>query len=312
VPLLPDGSNAVVPEGCEPGTPFSLTIVALAIYLRFIQNISYQRLARLFRDLFDLVLSVGALDAMLQRAKPCFDREVTAILARLRRSRVVYSDETSVRIDGVNWWNWVFQNDEIVLHVIRPSRGHGVVEETLDGHRPALWVSDLYGAQQGHADQWQICLAHQLRDCRYAIEAGDMVFAPRMKRLILRAFAIARRRHELAATTRRSYKARLERDMDAIMVLNVEQKDGRRLRKRYGKHRGSLFTFLDHPELAPDNNGSERALRPTARSPVGSVQTGVPIFMRLSARPLAPPPNRVFTLLMLSATLSSQVRLNRG
>ena len=255
---------AVVPEGCEPGTPFSLTIVALAIYLRFIQNISYQRLARLFRDLFGLVLSVGALDAMLQRAKPCFDREVTAILARLRRSRVVYSDETSVRIDGVNGWNWVFQNDEIVLHVIRPSRGHGVVEEILDGHRPALWVSDLYGAQQGHADQWQICLAHQLRDCRYAIEAGDMVFAPRMKRLILRAFAIARRRHELAATTRRSYKARLERDMDAIMGLNVEQKDGRRLRKRYGKHRGSLFTFLDHPELAPDNNGSERALRPTA------------------------------------------------
>ena len=107
---------AVVPEGCEPGTPFSLTIVVLAIYLRFIQNISYQRLACLFRDLFGLVLSVGALDAMLQRAKPCFDREVTAILARLRRSRVVYSDETSIRIDGINGWNWVFQNDEIVLH----------------------------------------------------------------------------------------------------------------------------------------------------------------------------------------------------
>ena len=306
---------AVVPEGCEPGTPFSLTIVALAIYLRFIQNISYQRLARLFRDLFGLVLSVGALDAMLHRAKPCFDREVTAILARLRRSRVVYSDETSVRIDGINGWNWVFQHDEIVLHVIRPSRGHGVVEETLDGHRPALWVSDLYGAQQGHADQWQICLAHQLRDCRYAIEAGDMVFAPRMKRLILRAFAIARRRHELAATTRRSYKARLERDMDAIMGLNVEQKDGRRLRKRYGKHRGSLFTFLDHPKLTPTTTAPNEPCvlpQPTARSPVGSVQTGVPIFMRLSARPLAQPPNRVFTLLMLSATLSSQVRLNRG
>jgi transposase len=34
---------------------------------------------------------------MLQRAKPCFDTEVTAILARLRRSRIVCSDETSVR-----------------------------------------------------------------------------------------------------------------------------------------------------------------------------------------------------------------------
>jgi len=30
----------------------------------------------------------------------------------------------------------------------------------MAGHRPVIWVSDLYGAQQGHADLWQICLAH--------------------------------------------------------------------------------------------------------------------------------------------------------
>ena len=258
------GEPQAAPEGLAEGSPFSLNIVALALYLRFIQNVSYERLTRLFRDLFGLGVSEGALDAMLCRARPCFDKQVEAILARLRKSRVVCSDETSVRIDGVNWWNWVFQNDDIVLHVIRRSRGHGVVEEVLDGHRPALWVSDLYGAQQGHAEEWQICLAHQLRDCQYAIEAGDAAFAPRMKRLLLRAFVIAKRRKALAAATRKSYKARLERDMDAIMALNVEHKDARRLRKRYDKHRGSLFTFLDHPEIAPDNNGSERALRPTA------------------------------------------------
>lgn len=228
--------DTLVPNGMEKGSPFSLNIVALALYLRFVQAISYERLARLFGDLFGLKISEGGLNAMLRRAKPCFDKEIAAILKRLRGSRVIYSDETSVRINGKNWWNWVFQNDEIVLHVIRKSRGRAVVEEVLDGHRPALWVSDLYGAQQGYADEWQICLAHQLRDCRYAVEAGDTVFAPRMKRLILRAFVIAKRRHELAETTRKSYKARLERDMDAIMALPVEQKDGRRLRKRYGKH----------------------------------------------------------------------------
>ena len=67
---------------------------------------------------------------------------------------------------------WVFQNDEVVVHVVRRSRGAGVVAEVLGGHRPALWVSDLYGAQQGHASAWQICLARQLRDCTYAIDAG--------------------------------------------------------------------------------------------------------------------------------------------
>jgi len=255
---------APVPEGLEPGTPFSVGIVALAMYLRFVHAISYRRLSRLLGELFGLRISEGALDAAFRRGKPAFDADVASILARLRRARVVCSDETSVRIDGRTCWNWVFQNSEVVIHVIRRSRGAGVVAEVLDGHRPALWVSDLYSAQQGHAEEWQICLAHQLRDCTYAIEAGDAVFAPRMKALLLRAVVLARRSRDLAASTRREYRRRLERALDAVMALAPTHRDGQRLRRRYGKHRSHLFTFLDHPELPADNNSSERELRPTA------------------------------------------------
>jgi transposase len=134
----------------------------------------------------------------------------------------------------------------------------------MAGHRPSIWVSDLYGAQRGHADTWQVCLAHQLRDCQYAIEAGDTVFAPRMKALLLRAVVLARRRTTLATSTRRSYQQRLDREMDAIMRLAPSNPHGKRLRKRYGKVRSHLFTFLEHPDVPPDNNGSERELRPTA------------------------------------------------
>ena len=255
---------APVPDGLEPGTPFSVGIVALAIYLRFAHAISYQRLSRLLGELFGLGISEGALDAAFRRAKPLFDADVAAILARLRCARVVCSDETSVRVDGRTCWNWVFQNDEVVIHVVRRSRGAGVVAEVLDGHRPALWVSDLYGAQQGHAEEWQICLAHQLRDCAYAMEAGDAVFAPRMKALLLRAVVLARRSRGLAPSTRREYRRRLECALDAVMALALTHRDGQRLRKRYGRLRSHLFTFLDHPEVPADNNGSERELRPTA------------------------------------------------
>ena len=255
---------APVPDGLEPGTPFSVGIVALAMYLRFVHAISYRRLSRLLGELFGLTMSEGALDAAFRRGKPHVDADVASILARLRRARVICSDETSVRIDGRTCWNWVFQNDEVVIHVIRRSRGAGVVREVLDGHRPALWVSDLYGAQQGHAEAWQICLAHQLRDCTYAIEAGDAVFAPRMKALLLRAVVLARRSRDLAPSTRREYRRRLECALDAVMALVPTHRDGQRLRKRYGKLRSHLFTFLDHPEVPADNNGSERELRPTA------------------------------------------------
>jgi transposase len=83
---------APLPEGLEPGTPFSLNIVALAMYLRFVHHVSYRRLSRLMLELFGLTISEGALDAAFQRGKPRFDAETTAILARLRRARVVCSD----------------------------------------------------------------------------------------------------------------------------------------------------------------------------------------------------------------------------
>ena len=65
---------------------------------------------------------------------------------------MICSDETTVRINGRTCWNWVFQNAAVVIHVVRPTRAAAVVNEVLAGHRPAIWVSDLYGGQQGHAD----------------------------------------------------------------------------------------------------------------------------------------------------------------
>lgn len=129
---------APLPAGLEAGTPFSFNIVALALYLRFTHAISYRRLSRLLGELFDLSISEGALDAAFRRAIPCLDAKVSAILARLRRARVVGSDETAMRIAGRTCWDWVFQNAEVVIHVIRHSRGAGVVSEVMEGHRPAI------------------------------------------------------------------------------------------------------------------------------------------------------------------------------
>jgi transposase len=129
---------APLPEGLEPGTPFSPDIVALAMYLRFAHQVSYRRLSRLLLELFGLAISEGALDAAFRRGKLRFDAETAAILARLRRARVVCSDETGARIDGQSCWNRVFQNAEVVVHVVRRSRGAGVVAEVMAGHRPAI------------------------------------------------------------------------------------------------------------------------------------------------------------------------------
>jgi Transposase IS66 family len=190
------------------------------------------------------------LSAALNVGYPEFNKGFFHLLWRLC---VIYSDDVflwSADRLGVSSELTAFEG-WVVIHVVRNSRAASVVTETMAGHRPSIWVSDLYGAQQGHADLWQVCLAHQLRDCKYAIEAGDSIFAPRMKALLLRAVVLARRRKHLAETTRRSYQGRLDRELDAIMVLAPTNQHGKRLRKRYGKVRSHLFTFLEHRDTPP-------------------------------------------------------------
>src|SRR5947208_14491301 len=126
-PCCGGATLAPVPEGMDEGSPFGVSILALALYLRFTHAISYRRLTRLFLHLFALPISEGALDGLFRRAKPRFEDEAAAILARLRRARVVCSDESTVRVDGRTCWDWVFRNDEVVVHVIRPRRGRAVV-----------------------------------------------------------------------------------------------------------------------------------------------------------------------------------------
>lgn len=254
---------APIPLGLKPGTPFGRSIETLATYLRYSHAISYERLCALFGEVFGLSISEGALANLFKkRVGSRLSDRTEEILERLRSSRLVMSDETSARVGGVNQWEWVFQNEEVCIHVIRPSRGHGVIDEVLDGHRPAVWVSDLYSAQGKHpAEHWQICLAHQLRDLEYAIESGDTIFAPRMKRVLLRGFALEKRRDRLKDPTFARYRRDLSIGLEKVLSLEPVQKDGIRLKKRYVKHRAHLFLFLDDASVPATNNASEQALR---------------------------------------------------
>jgi transposase len=187
---------------------------------------------------------------------------VAEILTRLRSSRLICSDETGARVHGRTPWEWVLPNAEVCVHVIRPSRAQGVIHEVLGAHRPTVWVSDLYSAQKNHpAEQWQVCLAHQLRDCQFALEAGDTVFAPRMKAVLLRGFAIHTRRDTLTAATLYRYRCDLQRRVNRCVASQPTNPHGRRLQKRYAKIRDHWFLFLEDAAFPPTNHSSEQAIR---------------------------------------------------
>jgi transposase len=185
------------------------------------------------------------------------------IAANVTASRVVCCDETSVRVVGKTWWEWVFATSAGVLHLIRPSRGRAVPREVFAQTRPGVWVSDALAAQRGHGTDWQMCLAHLLRDAQFAIDCGDEAFSVALRRLLLRAIAIGRRRAELKDTTLIQYRADLDRRLDRIMAFAPTGHAGEKLRRRIARDRAHLFVFVTDRDVPSTNNVSERHLRPS-------------------------------------------------
>ena len=256
-------ATAEAPPGLEPGSPFGKSIAAMVVYLHYAHAIGMERLALLMEELFGLTISEGAISNILARAREPLLEATAAIEKVVLASPVVCSDETSVRVKGKNWWEWVFIGTLAVLHVIKPSRGKAVVTSLFGDIRPEVWVSDMLGSQRGHAAEWQVCLAHLIRDAKYAIEEGDTAFSAPFRRLLLRAMAIGKRRDGLKDTTLKQYLYDLDRRLDRIMAAIPIGEPGRKLHKRMLANRGHLFVFVTRRDVPYTNNVSERHLRPS-------------------------------------------------
>jgi transposase len=255
-----------------PGSPFGPGLVALVAYLHARHMVSYRRLVEILKGLFGLEVSEGALATMLARAGEPFAAEAERIEAAVRQAPVIACDETSARVKGQTLgsqpegrlcWHWVFGSSQAVAHRIAVTRGAAVVSDFLQGTTPDVWVSDRYGAQNGHGAAHQVCLAHLVRDAQYAIDAGDTVFAPPFQDLLQRALAIGRRREDLADTTLRAYRRDLVHRLEQLLESKPTTPAGQKLKTAIDKCRDKLFVFVTRRDVEATNNGSERALRPS-------------------------------------------------
>ena len=256
--------TAKPPTDMAPGSPFGPGIVSIAAYLHGCQMVSYNRLVEVFDGLLGLKISEGAIANMLARLAKPFAVVADKIAAIVRNSPVIASDETSARVCGKTWWQWLFASASAVYHTIVPARGKCVPVEFLGGIKPKVWISDRLAAQCTHAEAHQFCLAHLIRDAQYAIDAGDDIFAPGFKAFLQKACAIGRKRAGLADATIAGHTRTLKRELDRLLDLVPKQLDGRRLRDAIEvTARDKLLVFLTRRDVEPTNNVSERGLRPS-------------------------------------------------
>ena len=252
------------PADMSPGSPFGPGIVSIAAYLHGCHMVSYERLTEVFEGLLGLKISEGAIANMLQRAAAPLAKEADKIAAIVRNSPVIASDETSARVCGKTWWQWLFASASAVYHTIVPTRGKVVPVEFLGGVKPKVWISDRLAAQCKHADAHQYCLAHLIRDAQYAIDAGDAVFAPGFKAFLKRACAIGRKRPGITDATIAKHARDLGRELERLLALAPTKGEGIHLQAAMRVDaRDKLLVFMTRRDVEPTNNGAERGLRPS-------------------------------------------------
>jgi transposase len=254
-----------LPVGLEGGRSFGPRLAATVVYLKHEQHLSYERVTQLCHDLFGVAMSEGGANGLLRRAGEAAQPVAKEIGEHVAQSAVISSDETSARVAGRTWWQWVFRSAVGVYFLIRASRGAKVITEVMGTRRAACWVSDCLSAQlSAPAEQRQLCLAHQLRDLQRLLDHQPRLqWALALRALFREAIHLGKRRTELSPQGYARRVTEVEHRLDALLQRRVRGLPARRLQKRYRRHRAHLLVFLHCPDVPPDNNACERALRPS-------------------------------------------------
>jgi len=248
--------------GFERGRVFGRHLEQMVLYLHYAHPLSYERVQRIVLELFGLKITQGALVNMVKRAQPALTCAAAAIHQQIKQSVVIGSDETTARIDGTKYWQWVFQTPDYAYYVIRPSRAAQVIADVMGDAQPQVWVSDVFSSQMCHpAQHYQICLAHQVRDLQYAIDTHQCHWAQQVQTVFEDAMHLHRQRDQFTATDFACQRDDYEATLDTLLQVVPDNIDSETLRGRYTKHRSALLLFLHRHDVPPTNNASERALR---------------------------------------------------
>ena len=262
---------------------YGSNVASLVSYLSVYQYLPFRRLKELFKHIFNLDISEGTIDNILRRmsekALPVYAR----IKETISQSSQVGSDETSVKVKGKKWWIWVWQTVNSTYLSTSHSRGMAAIDSIFpDGLGKSILNSDRWAAQLGtKASGHQLCIAHLLRDLNFIAEVDKIDWSKRLKVLLQKGLEL--KQQESVCSYNNPEAMQLERELEILLKEEIPKnrfKKTQVIQKSLLKHRDSIFKFLYHMDLPPDNNASERAIRnvKVKQKISGQFKTGEQVF----------------------------------
>lgn len=222
------------------------------LYARYRLRLPMGKIRESLRDLYDFNISEGEIVAVLNDSETLFGKDYEALTALIQEAKAVYADETGWRMDGENWWLWVFVTTTGTQYVIEDTRGKGVAEQALGKKKDRVIISDGYTAYQNLPGDKQQCWVHLLRTAKLhsPILYEDLVML--YKKLLI----------ELEKPLAQRDKVKFQQEFAALIIKRYIESTAGKVQERMRRHASVLFTCLNYEGVLPENNTAERAIRP--------------------------------------------------
>jgi transposase len=258
-------NRGTLPEGLEAERYFGPRLEGTVVYLKHRQPLSYERIVETLQ--FGSLLSEGGVAALIARAGPPAPSPASVIKQEVITSSVIKSDETSARVSGRHWGQWVFIGASAVYPRIAPHRTAEGIKDVMGPMVAEAWVCDCFSAQlKAPTKVFQLCLQLQWRDLQRVIDRRPRwTWAKAVQKLGREAIPLNPRFYcpqpELTLNGSRRCARELGNRLNALLEQKLSSQEARKLQARYTLHRDKLLTFLYYPDVPPTNNQSEQALR---------------------------------------------------
>ena len=243
--------------------------LALLAHLSKRMGLSLGHAVEALRAGYGLEMSRGgacrSLARMARKAAPTYG----ALCAVVRRSPVVWIDETGWKVGGRLRWLWVAVCAQATVYMVQAGRGFEQAARLVGADFSGCLVHDGWSVYWRFARALhQSCIQHLLRRCREMVETGGRAAATGLPgqatRLLQAGLDVRDRRDKGEISEHGSWSAagRLAARMGRLLDRRWRTAANRRLAKHLRRQEPHLFTFLHCPGVEATNNRGERGVRP--------------------------------------------------
>ncbi len=235
------------------------------VYQRLVLRLPYRLIVQVMEDLFNESISEGTVGNFLKYFARYYTDTEQLLIEHILASPFVHVDETTINIQGVDHYVWVFTDGTHVVFRMTETREATIVHEFLSGYQGIL-ISDFYPGYDAVKCRQQKCLVHLIRDLnddlwKSPFDSEFESFILEVKNLLVPVLA-AVQKYGLKKRHLQKFSKQIDHFYERVITDRTYRSDLTvKYQSRFKRYRQSLFTFTEHDGIPWNNNMAERAIR---------------------------------------------------